>query len=333
MIKMPRRLLSGDESILIKPKGTELGWRKVKGRVIPFSSVLGVGQYFTNIVKARIRKQKPCNVIFVGEPGISKTYSAISVAQSIEPKFSIRQVVMEYPSFMRCFTGLREGQIIIFDEPEYSMGHRDWYRDRNKALVSTMRSGRFKVHPVFMPVINKSLLDKVVREHLIQYMVWMKDKGEGIVYRVSPSQFTDDVYTNEICKLYIQMLDSGQCKKTWCFSCVRFKMDKCDLLRAQYEHKRQKIQDKRYAEDLDLSVKEEARKIPFSEWLDRAYEHFFEILYTTSTGKERISTEKIELVLGCSQTMSQRIRSYLNQMTKVELAEKIKAHRKSKPKV
>ena len=107
-------------------------------------------------------------------------------------------------------------------------------------------------------------------------------------------------------------------------------MNKCDLLRAQYEHKRQRIQDKRYAEDLDKSIKEESRKIPFSEWIERAYENFLEILYTTPTGKERISMEKICLKLGCSQTMAQRIRSALNQMSREELVQKVKAHRKIK---
>jgi len=78
---------------------------------------------------------------------------------------------------------LREGQVIVLDEPEYVAGHREWYRDQNRALVSTMRSGRFKVHPVFLPIINKSLLDKVIREHLLQYMVVLEDRGEGTVYQ------------------------------------------------------------------------------------------------------------------------------------------------------
>ena len=223
---------------------------------------------------------------------------------------------------------LKEGQIIVLDEPEYVAGHRDWYKNINKALVATLRSGRFKVHPLFIPIINKSLLDKVIRNHLLQFLVIMSDRGEGTVYRISPSQFSDETYTRRFCKIKIEMLDVGKCDKPWCFSCVRFAMNKCDLLRAQYERKRQTIQDKRYKEDLDKSEKEEARKIPFTEWIERAYEHFLELLYTTKTGQERISTEKICMVLRCNQTMSQRIRSYLNQMPREELVVKVKAHRK-----
>jgi len=93
------------------------------------------------------------------------------------------------------------------------------------------------------------------------------------------------------------------------------------LLRAQYEHKRQKIQDQRYREDLDKAQKEEGRKLPFEEWLKKAHEHYDEFWYETPSGKKKISTEKICLVLGCSQTMAQRIRSTLKTMTREEVLE------------
>ena len=323
-------LLDGDKSIIKPARGGELGYRKARGRIIPFSRDLGIGPYFSNLILSRIKKQKPVNIIWTGEPGISKTYCAISVARFLQPSFTIDQVVLSYAEFMRVFSKLREGQIIVFDEPEYSVGHRDWYKDRNKALVATMRSGRFKVHPVFMPVINKSLLDKIIREHLLQFMVVLTDRGEGTVYKLSPSHFADETYTKFLCRVYIEMLDVNKCDKPWCFSCKDFKDNSCQLLRSQYEHKRQRIQDKRYKEDLDKSEKEEARKIPFTEWLERAYTHFLEILYTTPSGKERISTEKIRLVLGCSQTMAQTLRSALNQMSREELIAKVREHMKIK---
>ena len=69
--------------------------------------------------------------------------------------------------------------------------------------------------------------------------------------------------------------------------------------------------------------KEEGRKIPFEQWLVRAYDHYDEFWYTTPSRKLKISTEKIALILGCSQTMAQRIRSTLNQMTREEVVQLI----------
>jgi hypothetical protein len=322
---MPR-LLQGDESVVVRAEGNELGWRKVHGTIQPFSRGLGVAPYFSNLITTRINKQKPCNIVVTGEAGISKTYTAIGLARFIQPSFSIEQVAMTYAEVMGLMIKLPEGHIIVMDEPEYVAGHRDWYAEQNKCLVSTLRSGRFKVHPIFIPCINKRLLDKVIRENILNYMVVMDDRGEGTVYVMSPSHFTDETYTKFLCQIRIEMLDVSKCDKMWCYSCKSFKDDSCQLLRAQYEHKRQRIQDQRYRQDLDKSEKEEARKIPFEEWIDRAYEHFLEFLYTTPTGKERISTEKICLVLGCNQTMSQRIRSTLNQMPQEELITKVREH-------
>lgn len=65
------------------------------------------------------------------------------------------------------------------------------------------------------------------------------------------------------------------------------------------------------------------RKLPFEQWLAKAYEHYEEFWYTNPKGLQKISTEKICLILGCSQSMAQRIRSTLNQMSKEEVLELI----------
>ena len=90
---------------IIEPaRGGRLGWRKIKGCVVPYSAELGVGQYFSEIVRNRIHKQKPCNIIFTGEAGSSKSYSAIAFARYIDPSFSIKNIVMTHPEFMLAMT-------------------------------------------------------------------------------------------------------------------------------------------------------------------------------------------------------------------------------------
>ena len=259
-------------------------------------------------------------MIFTGEAGNSKTYCAIGFARFIQPSFGIEQIAMTYSDVMKLMLKFKEGKIIVMDEPSYVLGHREWYKAQQKALVSTLRSGRFKVHPLFMPVINKSLLDKVIREHLIQFMVVLDARGEGTVYEMLPSHFEDFTYNRFLCRIRIEMLDVNQCEKTWCYRCKSFKDNSCQLLRAQYEHKREEIQNLRYKQDLDKSMAEEARKSSFEQWLVKAYDRYDEFWYTTETGKLRISTEKIQLVLGCSQTTAQRLRQALKSMTREEVA-------------
>jgi DNA polymerase III delta prime subunit len=258
--------------IVTKPKHGMMGWKKSRGRIVPYSPALGVNTYFSSVIKARINKQKPCNVIFCGEPGISKTYTAIGLAQYLEPRFTVKQIAMTYSEVMSLMINLPEGRIIVVDEPEYVAGHREWYKDVNRVLVSTLRSGRFKVHPLFIPTINKSLLDKTIRRYLIQYMVWMTDRGEGKVYRFSPDRFKDNVWFNPMCELNIEMLDSGACKRPWCYNCVRYTQNACKLLRAQYERKRAEIQDSRYKDDLGKVQKREAKTLTIKDKEKIAYE-------------------------------------------------------------
>ena len=313
------QLLRGDEHILKHPDYHELGWMKERGRFVPFNKNLGIAPYFSHLVTTRINQQKPCNIVFTGEPGISKTYSALAFARFLQPDFSIDQVVMTHAEYMQCMINLNEGQVIVFDEPEYAMGHRQWYKEANNALVSTMRSGRFKVHPVFMPLINKKLLDKVVRDNLLQYMVMMQDRGEGIVYKFDASQFDEVVYTKFLCRLKIELLDIDKCQKKWCYSCSSFKDKSCQLLRSQYEHKREDIQNQRYRQDLDVTQKEEGRKVPFEEWLRIAYEQYDNLFIVNERGHRKISIERITLLLGCSATMAQRLRQAIKTMTRDEI--------------
>ena len=77
-----------------------------------------------------------------GEPGEGKSYQAIDLCRVLQGKtksgkdrFKINQVVFTYKQYMKLIIRLRMGLPIVFDEPSYAMGKRDWYLDLNKALV------------------------------------------------------------------------------------------------------------------------------------------------------------------------------------------------------
>ena len=245
-------------SVVVSPRGGQLGWEIINKRYVPVSADIGVGPYFSNEIRRRIHQQKPSNVIFCGEPGVSKTYTATALARYVQPNFTDDQITYTYTHFMELMIKLPEGYVILFDEPEYAMGHRDWYKDINKALVATTRSGRFKIHPLFIPTINKSLLDKVIRKYLLQYMVWLDDRGEGQIYRISPNKFDESVMHIPLWKIRVEMLDVAKCPKRWCLNCPRFNDKSCQLLRAKYEHQRKEIQEQRYKEDLEKTKQRES---------------------------------------------------------------------------
>lgn len=232
------------------------------------STDISVAPYFMNALSHRIHRKMATNVVFTGEPGIGKSYMAITAARILEGKtadgkdrFSVDQVVFTFSEFMDLVLRLKSGKIIVFDEPSYAIGKREWYKELNQALTKTIESFRFKVHPLFIPVVNKSLLDKTVRDHLIQYQVNIYDRGKGTVYRLKPSQFMDKTYHQFFCEVYYHMMDLAECKATngteareTCLGCKCIM--ECQVFRAQYERKKAEIQDSRYE-----STKEQAERV------------------------------------------------------------------------
>jgi len=211
---------------------------------------LGYFPYFQLILRSRIKKKKAVNVVVTGEAGEGKSYEAWTLCLLLDPKFTVNEIVYTYAEYMKLLRGLPMGRPIMFDEPSYAMGKRDWYKQINKVLVQTIESQRFKVHPLFIPIINKSLLDKTIRDHLIQFQVIVKDRGKADVFRLQASQFEEKIYHHFLCELRYPLI--GKCpteyykgrNKDNCLGCRKLKV--CPTFRAQYERKKAVVQDRRY---------------------------------------------------------------------------------------
>lgn len=236
------------------------GWQTLVNKDV------GYAPYFSSEMRRRIHQKKATNIVVTGEPGEGKSYQAIDICRVIEgvtkggkDRFKLNQVVFTYRQYMQLILTLKMGKPIIFDEPSYAMGKRDWYKDLNKALVQTIESQRFKVHPLFIPIINKALLDKTIRSYLIQFQVEMKDRGKATVYRIYPSQHTEKIYRYTFCHLEYDLFDNDKCKIDSCLDCP--KLMSCDLFRARYERKKASIQDQRYESAYDQASRKESSNL------------------------------------------------------------------------
>lgn len=219
----------------------------------------GIFPVFSYIVKSRIKKQKATNIVTVGEPGEGKTYIDCDIGRVLDMRFTIDQVVFRYGEFIKQVIKLPMGRPIVFDEPSYAMGKREWYKEINQALVKTIESFRFKVHPLLIPIINMNLLDATIRTYLIQFMIEMKDRGLARVFRLRSKQHESGYYHPFLCDLKYSLFDNDQCKKPSCLDC--HKVDTCSIFRAQYERKKRDTQDKRYQESLEKFTEKESREL------------------------------------------------------------------------
>lgn len=254
---------------------------------------LGFFPYFTMTLRSRIRKKRAINVAIVGEAGVSKSYTGFTIGCCVDSKFTVRQVVFKYSAYMYLVRRLRMGAPIMFDEPSYAMGKRDWYKELNKVLVQTIESQRFKVHPLLIPIINMNLLDKTIRDHLIQYVVLVLDRGRAMIYRIRPSQWEDKIYRHYICLLKMPLI--GRCKRESCLSCKQLtnKDAPCIELRAQYERKKASIQEVRYQQAEAQAQLKESKEFTMNQLAEMAFP--LRDRYTDSDGK--INAAKLRIVL------------------------------------
>ncbi len=224
---------------------------------------LGYYPRFSVELAKRIKQKRAINTVITGEGGIGKTYIGDDISRMLSKRFSIDQVVFTFAEFMRCVIYTRLGVPIVFDEPSYAMGKREWYEDLNKALVKTIESYRFKVHPLFVPIINKSLLDKTVRNYLLQFQIQVHDRGKATAYRLYPSPFEEKTYKYFFCNLDYPIFDRHLCKKDSCIDCkkLEYKNDPCMIFRAQYERKKASTQEERYEQALDDAEKKESQSL------------------------------------------------------------------------
>lgn len=216
--------------------------------------------------------QKLCtNVCVTGEPGIGKSYEAIDILRTFEGlyhrkpdgklvgRFKPEQIVFTHSDYMDLLIKLRLGKGICFDEPSYAMGKRDWFKDLQKVLVHTLESQRFLVHPLFIPIINMSLLDKTIRNYLIQFRIHVLGRGRAWVYRLKPSQTSEKVYHDFMCELIYRQYDSHLCNLPSCLGCKE--LEECQIFRAQYERKKKSTQYDRYEQAREDARKKESKDL------------------------------------------------------------------------
>jgi ABC-type dipeptide/oligopeptide/nickel transport system ATPase component len=238
-----------------------------------FIKDIDAGHYplLTLELKRRVKNKEACVVGVVGEAGSGKSYIAIQIARNIDTRFGINQIVFTYSAYSKEINRTYNGRSImglpiVFDEPSYAMGKREWYKEINQALVKTVESQRFLVRPLIIPIINLSLLDKTLRDYLVQFQVCVLRRGKAMVYRLNASQSQDKTYRYHLCNLEYPILDSNKCNIDTCLDCN--KLHSCNFLRAQYERKKEAIQRMRYAQDAEKAKEKESKELTLDQLID-----------------------------------------------------------------
>jgi len=251
-----------------------------------------IAPYFTHQLLQRVHQKKACNIVVVGEAGIWKSYCAMQIARNIYSRFVIEQVVYKYSQYYDALMNKRFkiGAPIFMDEPQDAIDHREWYKEPQQALVKSITSQRFMVKPLIIAIISPSLIDKTIRDYLVQFQVECIDRGKARVFRLSPSLKQDKTYYNHICNLQYGLMDNDLCDRDSCLDCK--KLETCTIFRAQYERKKKDIQLVKYQQKKVEAKVRESRELTYDQILEVAY-----TLRDYYAPEGKIDAKKLRLIL------------------------------------
>jgi hypothetical protein len=263
------------------------------------NSNIGYYPYFSVELRKRMKLKQGTNTIITGDGGLGKSYQGFDLCRVLSPKyFDVDDIVFEYEEYLRNIqTGIMFTPI-EFDEPSWAMSKLEWYKQVTKALVKTIESVRYKMRPLFIPVINKNLLEKNIRSYLINFHIIQFFRGRARVYRNFASQFQDKIFSYEFCRIKYDLFDSNLCSIDSCLTCrklnPRKKDNRCWIFRARYERKKIHTLEERYEDGILDAEKEKSRKLTLEEIEGKAM-LYFDKFYDAD--KRKIDVETMAIIL------------------------------------
>mgnify|MGYP002761211339 FL=1 len=201
------------------------------------------------------KKNKNWLGIITGQTGSGKSWSALSMAEKIDPDFDTSKVVLEPENFLKNVAERTWGQgdVVIFDEAGAGMSAKAHMTKKNRIIDQVLQTFRRQNIAVIFTVPSKSNVDKSVRRLLHTYI-----ETKGIDYKNNRNllKWLEMDYNQKTDKIYYKYPkrknSEGAIRK---IKTVKMGKPSEDLIK-QYESKRTKFQDRKNKEFYD-EIKEQ----------------------------------------------------------------------------
>lgn len=202
-------------------------------------------------VQNRLHKQnKNWIALIIGETGSGKSYSALRLAELIDPDFSLGQIVLRAPDFLELiregvkdnkggYTPLKRGNIIVWDEAGVSLPSRQWQSIQNQMMDFLLQTFRFRNIGVIFTCPNFRMIDYHARCMLHTYM---ECTGVDFAHKRTQLKVYNFEYSNWQDKIYRHLLvENGEKINVWGLG-----LPECIDLE-KYEEKKKEFTDELYS--------------------------------------------------------------------------------------
>lgn len=117
-------------------------------------------KYWVSYIKTRIKQNKNFLGFISGPTGSGKSWSSLSIGESLDPDFTIDRVVFNGRELMRLINNgdLKSGSVIVFEETGVEMNNKNWASVTNKMLNFLMQTFR---HKNYVLIMNSPYMDFV----------------------------------------------------------------------------------------------------------------------------------------------------------------------------
>jgi len=200
--------------------------------------ILPVGDGFNAQILAEIERRRNTgrsNIALVtGPAGEGKSWWSLAFAQLFDPKFRIVDVPApppgEDPSQV-CFdrahilhligndSPLRRGQVVVIDEAQYAANIRRWYESVQVDLMESIESVRSRGLIILIVALHRSLLDKVLRNYVLNFQFHVEDWGRAVAYSIRMPRFEENPRYYRMGTLELPIPDGDLCPSNQCLRC------------------------------------------------------------------------------------------------------------------
>ena len=206
-------------------------------------------------------------ITVTGPPGSGKTYFGIRLGQKLDSKFHINDLPTPPPNeddshvafsrdHLAYLTGKKSpferDQVVILDESHFGVGARSWQDSDQQEVTNYLASIRSKGFVLILIVLHTDMVDKLLRNFVINYEMSMNKRGRALVYRRFYPPQGHKVWRNRLGPLEMLLPDEGLCNFRSCLRCDYLHKPegkRCMTIRAIYERRKKEFLDSRSEEE------------------------------------------------------------------------------------